>query len=151
MLPVEGGDAAAASSQIIVLDTLPTTPPSQVALTDVAPILDRGAFDELVDAIGIDGVRATLDVYLAETSTRLELLQRLSCDKDRTQIKDEAHTLKGASGTFGLRQVSDLAKELEFSAHAISANEYSDIVDRLDACFQLARNEAERVYASVNA
>ncbi|MGZ5827390.1 MAG: PAS-domain containing protein [Xanthobacteraceae bacterium] len=149
LLPGEG--AAVAISKIIIPDSLPTTPPAQVALTDVAPILDRAAFDELVDAIGVDGVRATLDVYITETSARLELLHRLSCANDRVQIKDEAHTLKGASGTFGLRQVSDLAKELELSAHAISANEYSDIVDRLDACFQLARNEAERAYVSVSA
>ena len=69
-----------------VTEALPITPPAEVALTDVAPILDRAAFDELVDAIGIAGVRATLDVYFAETSARLELLRSLSCERDRARI-----------------------------------------------------------------
>ena len=130
---------------------LPVTPPAEVALTDVAPIMDRAAFVELVDAIGADGVRATLDVYFAETTIRLELLHGLSCESDRVRIKDEAHTLKGASGTFGLRQVTDLAKTLEHSAHTISPDAYRDLVDRIDASYQLARDEVERVFKTAAA
>jgi signal transduction histidine kinase/DNA-binding response OmpR family regulator len=137
--------------QLIADGDLPMTPPAEVALTDVAPILDHTTFDELADAIGADGVRATLDVYIMETSTRLALMRTLSCDADRERIKDEAHTLKGASGTFGLRQISDLAKTIEHSAHTITSDEFSDLVDRLEACFQLGRDEAERACLAVAA
>jgi HPt (histidine-containing phosphotransfer) domain-containing protein len=119
-------------------------------LTDVGTILDRRTFEELVDAIGREGVRAIMDVYTAETVARIDLLRSFSCDRDRARIKDEAHTLKGASGTFGLRQVSDLARTLEYSAHTIAETEYYNVVERLDACFQRGRDEAERVYLTLS-
>ena len=37
----------------------------------------------------------------------------MSCTRDRARIKDEAHRLKGAAETFGLCQLSELAKTLE--------------------------------------
>ena len=76
---------------------------------------------------------------------RIDLLRSFSCARDRARIKDEAHTLKGASGTFGLRQVSDLARTLEYSAYTIAEAEYHNVVARLDACFQRGREEAERI------
>ena len=126
-------------------EALPITPPAEVALTDVGTILDRRTFEELADAVGREGVRAILDVYTVETVARIDLLRSFSCECDRARIKDEAHTLKGASGTFGLRQVSDLARTLEYSAHTIAAPEYGNVVERLDACFQRGREEAERI------
>jgi len=124
-------------------DDLPLVPPAAVAMTDVGPILDRAMFNTLVEEIDIDGVRAALDVFLAETIQRLALLRTLSCDADRAKIKDEAHTLKGASETFGLSQVSELARTLEHSAHQIEGPNYRALLDRLDACFELARTELE--------
>ena len=84
-------------------------------------------------------------MFLAETVQRLALLRTLSCDAERARIKDEAHALKGSSGTFGLRQVSELARTLEHSAHQIEQRNYRDLLDRLDACFGLARIELEAV------
>ena len=63
---------------------LPVTPPAEVGMTDVAPILDRAAFDELVEAIGADGVRATLDVYLMPKPWRGLTLLRGSVVRDMT-------------------------------------------------------------------
>jgi signal transduction histidine kinase/CheY-like chemotaxis protein/HPt (histidine-containing phosphotransfer) domain-containing protein len=126
-------------------ETLPLTPPAQVALTDVEPVLDRAAFDAFAEDIGLDGVRETLDVYLADTVERLALLRRLSCATDRARIKVEAHTLKGASSTFGLAQLVTLARMLEHAAHEIAPGDYRDTLDRIDAAFAAARREAEAV------
>ena len=100
-------------------------------------------FNTLVEEIDIDGVRATLDVFLAETVRRLALLKTLSSEAEPARIKDEAHALKGSSGTFGLLQVSELARTLEHSAHQIEPRNYQDLLDRLDACFGLARIELD--------
>jgi signal transduction histidine kinase/DNA-binding NarL/FixJ family response regulator/HPt (histidine-containing phosphotransfer) domain-containing protein len=143
-------EAQAGAPEESAAENLPVTPPAEVALTDVGTILDRRTFEELVDAIGREGVRAIMDVYTAETVARIDLLRSFSCDRDRARIKDEAHTLKGASGTFGLRQVSDLARTLEYSAHTIAETEYYNVVERLDACFQRGRDEAERVYLTLS-
>jgi HPt (histidine-containing phosphotransfer) domain-containing protein len=107
---------------------LPLTP-AQVALADVEPVLDRAAFDAFAEDIGLDGVRETLDVYLADTVERLALLRRLSCDMDRAKIKVEAHTLKGSSSTFGLTQLVTLARTLEHAAHEISPADWGDLLD----------------------
>jgi CheY-like chemotaxis protein len=141
--------ASVPTENTIVTESLPTLPPAEVALTDVGNVLDRRTFEELVDAVGREGVRAILDVYTAETVARIDLLRSFSCECDRARIKDEAHTLKGASGTFGLRQVSDLARTLEYSAHTIAEAEYYNVVERLNACFQRGQDEAERVYLAL--
>jgi HPt (histidine-containing phosphotransfer) domain-containing protein len=122
---------------------LPTVAPAAVAMTDVAPVLDHAVFDVLVEEIDIDGVRATLDEFLAETAQQLRRLRARSCDDDRTAIKEEAHKLKGASGTFGLLQVSELARMLEHSAFQIAPSDYRDLLDRIEACFGMARSELE--------
>jgi CheY-like chemotaxis protein len=122
---------------------LPMVAPAVVAMTDIAPVLDHSVFDALVEEIDIDGVRATLDGFLAETAQQLARLRAHSCDTDRMGIKEEAHKLKGASGTFGLLQVSELARTLEHSAFQITPNDYRDLLDRIEACFAMARNELD--------
>jgi CheY-like chemotaxis protein/HPt (histidine-containing phosphotransfer) domain-containing protein len=134
---------ASAPALPLPLDTLPLTPPAEVALADVEPVLDRAAFDAFAEDIGLDGVKETLEVYLADTVDRLALLRRLSCDTDRAKIKVEAHTLKGSSSTFGLTQLVALARTLEHAAHDIAPDDYRDLLDRIDAAFAAARREAE--------
>ena len=119
----------------------PTVAPAAVAMTDVAPILHHALLNALVGEIGIECVRETVTVFLAETVEGLALLRKLSCDNDRTRIKNEAHTLKGAAGTFGLGQVAELTRTLELSAHRIAPRDYGDLLDRLDVCFSASRNE----------
>jgi hypothetical protein len=129
----------------------PGTPPAEVTPADLGPVVDRATFDELADEISAEGVRAALDVFTAETTARLALLRQLSCDTDRARIRLEAHTLKGASGLFGLCQLSQLARTLEHSAPVITPAEYCDAIDRLDAVFKVARDDAERLCATVAA
>jgi HPt (histidine-containing phosphotransfer) domain-containing protein len=122
---------------------LPIVAPAAVAMTDTAPVLDRAVFDALVDEIDIDGVRATLEPFLAESAQQLAHLRAYACDSNRAEIKEEAHKLKGASGTFGLLQVSELARTLEHSALKIAPNDYRDLLDRIDVCLDRARGELE--------
>jgi signal transduction histidine kinase/DNA-binding response OmpR family regulator len=122
---------------------LPTVAPAAVAMTDAAPVLDDAVLDALVEEIDIDGVRVTLDGFLVESAQQLSRLRAYSCDSDRMMIKEEAHKLKGASGTFGLLQVADLARTLERSALQIAPNDYRDLLDRTEACFDRARSELE--------
>jgi HPt (histidine-containing phosphotransfer) domain-containing protein len=114
-----------------------------VAMTDTGPILDHTVLDALVEEIGIEGVRATLEDFLDGTEQQLKRLRAYSCDNDRREIKEEAHSLKGASGTFGLHQVSELARMLEHSALQIAPDDYRDMVDRIEACFGTARTALE--------
>ncbi|MEZ5787320.1 MAG: ATP-binding protein [Xanthobacteraceae bacterium] len=147
--PLPGGTMpAGAGAGAEGISALPAPPaaspvPAWTAEPDTAPVLDHAVLDELIDAIGTDGARATLSVFLAETTTRLDLLRRLSCETERPRIEDAAHALKGAAGALGLRQLSALALRLEQSALAMTPDEYAAIVGRLGTCFGSARREAE--------
>jgi len=102
--------------------------------------VDLSTFDALADEIGSDGVRQILSIYMRDTRKRLDLLQRLSFADDRETIEIEAHTLKGASGTFGLRELSDLARALEAGVDDLSERSYRDALERLEAAFAAARD-----------
>jgi CheY-like chemotaxis protein len=132
-------------------DDLPAVASAAVAMTDVSPILNREMFDALIEEIDIDGVRAALDVFFSESVEQLALLRKLCCENDRSKIKDEAHALKGAAGAFGLEQVSELARMLEHSAHQILPPDYDELIDRLEACFGMARIELEAALAESTA
>jgi CheY-like chemotaxis protein/HPt (histidine-containing phosphotransfer) domain-containing protein/anti-sigma regulatory factor (Ser/Thr protein kinase) len=133
-------------------EILPLTPPAEVAMADVVPVLDLAVLRCLAEEIEPDGVRAALDVFFRDTPESLALLRRLSCAGDRARIKDEAHQLKGAAGTFGLAQLSELARTLELTAMTMTAQDYGDLLDRLDASFERARREAARaVVTTTNA
>ena len=118
-------------------------PPTEVAMTDLEPIVNYSAFQTFVQEVGGDSARAIFNVFFAETSARLKVLAALSCASDRDTIETEAHTVKGASGTFGLIQVSVLAETLEHSAQTVSPAEYRELLDRLEAGIEIARAEVE--------
>jgi len=108
-----------------------------------APLIDRAVAAELAEEIGEDGVDETLQVFLAETEARLQLLRRLRRGEDRDRIETEAHTLKGASATFGFSQLSKAAADLEHHADAISAEDCAALVNRLDDIFNALRSELD--------
>ena len=130
-------------SDTALAQALPLVPPAEVPMTDVAPILDHQALQRMIEDIDADGARITIDVFLAETVERLALLRRLSCASDRKRIGDEAHTLKGASGTVCLRQLAELSMTLEHSAPTITPDAYRDLLDRIEASFAAGRAEVE--------
>jgi hypothetical protein len=151
-LPGSAGDASAAAAEgkrdeaRASLAASFDPPP----MAEAAPVLDDATFDELVEAIGEDGACTALAVFAAETTVRLDLLRSLSCGSDHARIKEEAHALKGASGTLGLRQLSDLARTLEFAAPSIAGDDYVRLLDRLDAYFRAARKETEQAIAGLS-
>jgi HPt (histidine-containing phosphotransfer) domain-containing protein len=69
------------------------------------------------------------------------LLRQLHRAEDRDRIETEAHTLKGASATFGFSQLSKAAADLERHADAISADDCAALVNRLDDIFAALRTE----------
>jgi PAS domain S-box-containing protein len=131
------------------IDKLPVTPAAEVALADVGTLIDAEVLRCLTEEIGADGVRAALELFLADTPASLQLLRQLSSQRDRARIKDEAHTLKGAAETFGLAQLAELAKTLECCAATITPQDHAALLDRLDACFERSRREAGMAVATV--
>jgi CheY-like chemotaxis protein len=119
----------------------PPLVPAQMPSTDAAAAIDRKAFDDLVSEIGKETALETLSLFVQETEERLKLLQKLSCDADRSTIEREAHSLKSAAGTFGLREVAQLARALERDAPRITVSDYGVLLGRVEAAFSSARTE----------
>jgi len=125
-----GGTPAAETQRAVSGRTLP-------ALS--TPAFDRTVFDELAKEIGAAAMSESLAVFIEETETRLAAFRSLSCDADQETIAREAHSLKSTAGTFGLRQLAELAGALERNASRTTALEYGATIDDLDAAFERGR------------
>jgi signal transduction histidine kinase/CheY-like chemotaxis protein len=123
--------------------------PDHEARVEPAQILDRSSIDELIEALGPADVRKLFNVFIAETTARLDLLGRLSCAQDRARVRDEAHTLKGAAGTAGLSDLAGLAAALEQAAATIAPADYATSLRRLEKSFEVARAEISRLLAGM--
>ena len=117
----------------------PPLVPAEIPSTDAPSPFDRKVFDNLVLEIGKETALETLSLFVQETEDRLKLLRKLSGDADRSEIEREAHSLKSAAGTFGLRAVAQLARALERDAAHITASDYLALLDRIEAAFSAAR------------
>lgn len=104
-------------------------------------IMDDSVFGELVHEIGLDDARLALSIFVSETDERLKQFRALARDMDREVLEREAHTLKGAAGNFGLRQVSALARMLQFAAARITTSDYEVALSALERSYAAAREQ----------
>ena len=81
-----------------------------------------------------------MTVFLSETERRLGVLRGLSVD-DHDAIRQEAHTLKGSSATFGLMRLAMLSRALERGASGIAPDDYHVALDGMDDVFARSRHE----------
>ena len=107
---------------------------------DADPI-DRAALewiDELRELGKEEEVAPLFDTFFSETESRLAALRQALADQDKDAVKRVAHSLKGSCGFFGVRELRQMAVELEEYA-AGSAPAPDAAADRLDAAFSRAR------------
>jgi CheY-like chemotaxis protein/HPt (histidine-containing phosphotransfer) domain-containing protein len=105
-----------------------------------AAIIDPTAVDEFIAQVGCDSTDEILSVFLTETERRLGVLRGLPVG-DHAAIRQEAHALKGSSGTFGLTRLSVLSRNLERGASGIAPDDYHAALDGLDEVFARSRHE----------
>jgi signal transduction histidine kinase/response regulator RpfG family c-di-GMP phosphodiesterase len=98
----------------------------------------RKAFGHLVDEIGEDATLAVLSVFVRDTEQRIALFETLDVTADHRRIEREAHSLKSAAATFGLGQLSALARQLEQTAPHLSQSDYLALTGRLKDAFAAA-------------
>ncbi|MDH5188587.1 MAG: Hpt domain-containing protein [Rhodospirillaceae bacterium] len=75
---------------------------------------DRRTIEEMIDAVGKDGMRELYDVFKSDAIMRLnEIRDRKNADGDLSVLKRHAHSLKGVCRTYGLPDSGELAFDLE--------------------------------------
>jgi HPt (histidine-containing phosphotransfer) domain-containing protein len=82
-----------------------------------APLLDRAVIDDLVEAIGADGARSVIELFVAEMKGYLATIAAAAAaDADptkRDQARRAAHSLKSGAGQIGAAAVAAAAAEVE--------------------------------------
>lgn len=95
------------------------------------PLILSDEYDTLADALGEDGMREALTVFVEETAARLSALRSFRLADQRDAIRREAHSVKGAASNFGFRRLSESAKWLEQNSGRVDAASLAGAVSRM--------------------
>ena len=82
------------------------------------PVFDKSIFRILVAELGAADVAELLDVFLADTSDKIDAL--VANEGNRPRTRREAHAIKSSAATFGFAELSRLARELESGSDTMS-------------------------------
>ena len=86
-----------------------------------APLIDRAVIDDLVEAIGADGARSVIELFVAEAQGYLATIAAAAANADpvkRDQARRAAHSLKSGAGQVGAAAAAAAAAEVERAASA---------------------------------
>lgn len=99
-ITIEGHFAKAYSSR----------PDEEISAVDMAALL---SFEELQEDGEPDLVVELIGLYLQDAPVKIEAIQEAAAKVDGASLKRAAHSLKGSSGTLGVRQVATVCEALE--------------------------------------
>jgi CheY-like chemotaxis protein/HPt (histidine-containing phosphotransfer) domain-containing protein len=75
-----------------------------------SPVLDVRVLEQLYTDAGDEGAGCGIEIFINETESRLVKIDKALSEDDLTTVRNEVHALKSTSGTFGLRQLSELCE-----------------------------------------
>lgn len=104
------------------------------------PLFDKAIFRILVAELGADDIAELLDVFLPDTTAKIDALAANYADRPRT--KREAHAIKSSAGTFGFAALSGLARDLERGSETLSEAQLEQSVAGLRRSFDAAASFA---------
>jgi HPt (histidine-containing phosphotransfer) domain-containing protein len=104
---------------------------------EIAPNFESGPLDELTQVLPATVVRELSASFYDSVASCFAKLDAAAIENDWAAIKEQAHDLKGISGTFGAKRLQQLAAELE---HMDYDQDSARVPALLDA--------AKRTYAS---
>jgi len=86
---------------------------TRAVTTDMLDFEVLRAFEKVESDDGSDIVIELIDLYLQSTSQRIITMLNAANEGEWALLKRAAHTLKGSSGTLGLRQIATICQDLE--------------------------------------
>jgi HPt (histidine-containing phosphotransfer) domain-containing protein len=106
---------------------------------DVVDITVLLSFEELQEDGGADLVVELVELYLQDAPVKINAIRQAVAQADRDSLTRAAHSLKGSSGTLGVRQLASVCEELEFLADDALTSDATALVDRLQEEFVRVR------------
>lgn len=115
--------------------------PTPGAGADIDPVdlAVLASFDELQEDGAPDLIVELIDLYLEGAPVLISAIQNAVADADGLSLKGAAHSLKGSSGTLGVRLLAALCEELERLAADACSSEAKELVSKLEGEFVRAR------------
>jgi PAS domain S-box-containing protein len=115
---------------------------SQVEPGEPPAVFDRKVLDELVDAIGKDGVASVLQAFVEFAPKLLAQLDAAMREQDRVVIDRSAHTVKSNAALMGAHELSEVSKKLEAVAMTLPWPEMETRVAEMRALVEAAHSAA---------
>jgi signal transduction histidine kinase/CheY-like chemotaxis protein/HPt (histidine-containing phosphotransfer) domain-containing protein len=105
----------------------------QPKLTNITPVtvIEKSVVEQLVDDTGHSVFCHIVDLFINETSQRLERIDNALGQGDRLTIKNEAHAIKSSAATLGALTLSHTAQSLEHDSSKEKLFELEPIVNSL--------------------
>jgi HPt (histidine-containing phosphotransfer) domain-containing protein len=106
-------------------------------------LIDHAVVDDLVEAIGAEGARSVIELFVAESRTYLAAIAEAAAPgsdaANRERARRAAHSLKSGAGQIGAAAVAAAAAEVERAASADSG--LSEAVTALAHCAAATNDE----------
>lgn len=77
------------------------------------PVIDRAAYAELQETMGVDFAAELLETFLAEAPGMLADLRQAAAGNDAEGFRRAAHSIKSNAGLFGATALADMARGME--------------------------------------
>jgi CheY-like chemotaxis protein len=135
-----------AESAAVAPPPWPAAPRRRFKRGDVGRVLDLEAIGEVCVGVSMSGYRGLLGGFLADESrTVAELFEALAPGVDAAVRRAAAHRVKGAAANLGLRQLSQLARDVELAEGEPDAEALAAWSAQLDEAWTLTRAMCDRM------
>lgn len=94
-------------------------------------LLDEDMIIQLLDTLGKEQFLSLLDGFLSKATEIIETMKTLVEEGNITSLGSRAHELKGLSGNFGMKYLSDVAAKIEKAAKLSNNDEAIDLSKKL--------------------
>ena len=103
-------------------------------------LLDDAVLEQMREDTGDDIVRMLVTAFLEELDGRLPKVVELCETENWTELRHEAHTIKGSAATFGAAALSRAAKRIEVACDEGASKAAKQDVDDFPALAQKTRD-----------
>lgn len=112
--------------------SVPHQPAPEPKRDQLNTILDLELLQMLVDTIGHEMVRTSVQVFQEKMPEYLEILQLSLSADEKDEVCSQAHKIKGAAGSVGLARVQKIANEIQQGDHPAWWQNVHDWVEQLN-------------------
>jgi two-component system aerobic respiration control sensor histidine kinase ArcB len=112
--------------------SIPYQPSIEPKNNPLNAILDLDLLQTLVDTIGHEMVRTSVNVFQENMPEYLEILQISLSANEKDEVCSQAHKIKGAAGSVGLSRVQKIANEIQQGDHPAWWQNVHDWVEQLN-------------------